>query len=400
MAPVVAVLVGCAPLLAGCTPNSAPTPKAPATLTIGMLAAATGSAAIVGRPATQGAELAVDVVNTAHPGLPLPFGPSAGLSRGTRLVLVTGDTRGDRQTGAQVLDQMVRQSHPVGMVVADSAPVVKEVSQHSEAAGVPLVDAYSSADFLGELGREWYFRIGPTDTMLLATTLEMVRQAAPAARRAVVLQGASIQALGGAPGLADFAQSRGFTVVGELPVTPATAVADLTDKIDAQKADVAIALVGTPQEAGAVADATQRLKNSVPVVALGPGGAGLSSPAVMRTTDWSADYAGRNPVARAVGEMYQKRYGTPMDDTAARAFTAVLTLAVAIDNVGAADPTGVRATLSQTSLQATDTIMPWNGVRFDTGGQNSLAAGVVERRVGDRFEIVYPRELAPRRGAP
>jgi branched-chain amino acid transport system substrate-binding protein len=265
---------------------------------------------------------------------------------------------------------------------------------------VSLVDAYSSADFLGELGRQWYFRMGPSDTMLAATTLDVLRQEAPTARRVVVLQGASVQATGGASGLADLAQSRGIIVAGELPVVPgSTNPADLADRIGAQKPDALIALAGVPQEAAVITDAAQRVKGNVPLVALGPGGSGLTGRGAMRTAAWSADFAARNPVSRAIGEMYQKRYGTPMDDAAARVFTAVLVLAVAMDNVGTGDRTRIRAALSQTILQATDTIMPWNGVRFDPRGQNSLAAGVVEQRVGDGFRLVYPRELAAR-GAP
>jgi branched-chain amino acid transport system substrate-binding protein len=38
-------------------------------------------------------------------------------------------------------------------------------------------------------------------------------------------------------------------------------------------------------------------------------------------------------------------------------------------------------------------IMPWNGVRFNSEGQNQLAAGVVEGW-DDGFRVVYPRELA------
>jgi branched-chain amino acid transport system substrate-binding protein len=397
--PVALVLVGCAALLTGCTEKATPAPAAPAVLTIGLLAPATGAAEAVGRSAKQGAELAVDVVNAAHPGLPLPFGPSAGLSRGTRLALVTGDTKGDPPAGAEAADQLLGRSRPAALVVADSAVVVAQVSQRAEEGGVSLVDVCSSAEFLGELGRQWYFRLGPSDAMLAATTLDVLRQETPAARRVVVLQGASVQAAGGASGLADVAQSRGITVAGELPVVPgSTSPADLAEKIGVQKPDVLIALTGTPQEAAVITDATQRLKGSVPLVAVGPDAAGLTGRGAMRTAAWSADFAARNPVTRAIGEMYQKRYGAPMDDAAARAFTAVLVLAVAMDTVGTGDRVRIRAALSQTILQATDTIMPWNGVRFDPRGQNSLAAGVVEQRVGDGFRLVYPRELAPRVG--
>jgi branched-chain amino acid transport system substrate-binding protein len=399
------VLVAGAPLLAGCIKKTPSAKKMPASVLVGLLAPTSGFAAAEGRSALQGAELAVEVINAAHPEIPLPFGRSIGLTLGTKVKLVSSDTGGSADGGVQAADQVV-QSNPSAVVVADSALVVKAVSERTEAAPVSLVDASSSADFLGELGRESYFRMGPTDRMYLSTAFDVLRQG-PGIRRILVLDGASLSAVGGPPEFTDFAQSRGFAVMGRLPVTPAIgSAAELADKVSAQKPDSVIALVGTPQEAAVVADMAQRLKVNAPVVTLGnglaglaAGGAGPAGRGVLRVAGWSDEYATRNPAARAVGDLYQRRYGTTMTDSAARAFTAVMTVAVAVDRAGTTDVARVRATLSQTQLQATETIMPWNGVKFDTNGQNLFAAPVVEQRFPNGFQVVYPRELAPRAGA-
>lgn len=408
-------LLGCAALLAGCTKKSHPL-KVPATVTIGMLTATSGDAAAADRPAVQGAELAVDIVNAAHPELSLPFAASAGLSRGTKLVLATGDTKGDPAIGGPATDQILRESHPAGLIVADATEIAKAVGQHSEDAATPLIDAGSSADALGEMDRQWYFRTGPTDQTLLATALDAARQAAAAAagagdpaavavHKAVILDGAS-KPLAGAPGLPALAQDHGFAVAGRLPVNPGSdSATELADKIGNLKPDVLVALVGTDQEAGLVNEAVQKLKNNVTTVALGPGVGGLGTGlrSVLRVVTWSADFADRNPVARAVNQIYQQRYGTTMNDAAASAFTAVLTMAVAIDGAiagGGLDAVRVRAALRQTDLSATETIMPWDGIQFDPGGQNPLAAGLVEQRNGSAYQVIFPRELAPRAGTP
>jgi branched-chain amino acid transport system substrate-binding protein len=415
----VVALVGCAPLLAGCTKKASRPPPAPATVTIGLLTATSGDRAAADQAAVHGAELAVDIVNTAHPGLSLPFAASTGLTRGSRLTLVTADTKGDPAVGGQATADVLTGSHPAGLVVADTADVATAVGQRGEDTATPLIDAGDSADALGELGRQWYFRTGPTDRSLLTTALTALRAGVGAARppdtagdpgtttlrRAVVLDGAS-KALGGAPDLPDFAQSRGFAVVGRLPVTPgSTTAGELADKIGAQKPDVLLALVGTEQEAGLVNDAVQKLHNNAAVVALGSGVTGLGTGvrSVLRVVTWSAPFAGRYPVARAVDQMYQQRYGVVMNDLAASTFTAVLTLAVAVDaaiSTGTLDNVRVRAALRQTDLRATETIMPWDGVQFDAAGENPLAAGVVEQRDGTAFDVVYPRELAARVSAP
>jgi branched-chain amino acid transport system substrate-binding protein len=136
-------------------------------------------------------------------------------------------------------------------------------------------------------------------------------------------------------------------------------------------------------------------------VAVGRGVAGLGAVTgarpVLRTVGGSTDFAARNPVGKAVADLYQRRFNTPMNDVAAAAFTATLTMAVAIDRASGAEATQIRAALRNLWLPATETIMPWDGVRFGPGGQNDLAGGVVEQRsASGAFEVVYPRELARR----
>ena len=92
-------------------------------------------------------------------------------------------------------------------------------------------------------------------------------------------------------------------------------------------------------------------------------------------------------------EQYEQRFNQPMGETAAGSFTAVLVLAKAIDNAGSADPQRVRAALLNLDIPGRETIMPWSGVRFDASRQNVAANGVVEQRVGQAFQVVFPNEL-------
>ena len=45
-------------------------------------------------------------------------------------------------------------------------------------------------------------------------------------------------------------------------------------------------------------------------------------------------------------------------------------------------------------MPATQTIMPWNGIRFDSTGSNQLASSVIEQQTGSGYQVVYPNELA------
>jgi branched-chain amino acid transport system substrate-binding protein len=122
--------------------------------------------------------------------------------------------------------------------------------------------------------------------------------------------------------------------------------------------------------------------------------AGAASEGLFYSSAWSREVAARNPSAKPIMDRYEERFNAAMTETAAVSFTAVLTLAAAIDAAGSVDPQRVRAALIALDLPGRSTIMPWSGVRFDTAHQNALAAGTVEQMVQGGFRVVFPRELA------
>jgi len=401
-------MVALVPALAGCglVGGSGSTQRA-SSVVVGLLAPATGPDAADGKAALQGAQLAIELVNAHFPALPLKL--AGGLSGGVKMVLATGDTRSDPAAAADEAARLARQPHVVGLVAADSAGVVSTAAARAEELKVPLVDACTSADALVQFGRDWYYRTGPTDRMQAQTAFALMReQRGPdptAGRRLAVLEGVSTQDTDPAGPVRQYADDEGYDMVARVPVSGSSSGADLAGRLGPERPDVVIAVVGTDQEAAVVTDVAQRMK-SLPVLVLGHGVGGLASGAapagggrgVLRTVGWSADLAARNPTAKAVAELYQRRFGVPMSDSAAAVFTAMLTLAMAVDGAGPSDRTGngakVRAALRRVSLPATQTIMPGEGVRFDGTGQNQLAAAVVEQRAPGGFQVVYPREVA------
>jgi len=124
--------------------------------------------------------------------------------------------------------------------------------------------------------------------------------------------------------------------------------------------------------------------------AVGSAGDGL-----LYSSGWAPEAAGRNPAAKAIMGLYQQQFHGPMSEVAAGTFTAVLTLATAIDNAGSVNAQRVRAALLSLNIPGRGTIMPWKGIRFDATHQNALATGVVEQRTGGSFHVVFPPELGP-----
>jgi branched-chain amino acid transport system substrate-binding protein len=398
-------LLGCASAVAGCTAGdrSARTAR-PTTVAVGVLAQMTGPDSIEGHEAVQGAELAVEIVNDVYPDLSLPLARQAGVAGGIKLALAAADTTelapGVTTLAEQRAADLVQNRHAIGVIGVGSAAEIAAESQQTEHFQVPFIDASSSAQYLTDFGLDWYFRTGPDDRHLVQALVALLHAEHGLAkgRRIGVLEGAPELTADVATTLAEMARADGFDIGEVVAMEPGRSGAELADKTLAGRPDAVVAIVTNHQEAEKAGAAAQRMRGSTPMIVLGHGLAALSDDSadrgILRTSAWSTDFARRNPAAQGVAQAYERRFGEKMTEAAANAFTAVLTLAMAIDAAGVPDPARVRGALRQIQLPGTQTIMPWGGIRFDSNGQNVLAAGVVEQRGASGFQVVYPRELA------
>ena len=109
---------------------------------------------------------------------------------------------------------------------------------------------------------------------------------------------------------------------------------------------------------------------------------------------WSRDLSSRNPLVAQVGKMYRDRYGKDMDGTPARAFTAMMVLADAINRAGSTDPAKIRDALASTRIAPDAMIMPWEGVQFDKTGQNVLTRGIFVQTLDGAPKMVWPSDQA------
>lgn len=386
--------------LSGCTAPD----KAPSALVIGVLSATTGGDANVGDDAVRGAQLAIEVINDDHGKLPVPLGPGIGLPRlnGAKLSLVSADTRANPDEAARQAGAMVTQQHTAGVIVADSAQVAAATASEMQRLRVPLLDASSTADYLTELGLDWYFRTGPSDRLLTEGAFAMLRRhlSAPASKVALVVEPGGDSATG-TTSVRQAAERSASAVVFEHEWQGGgSAGTNLSDGLRASGAEAVVAWAHTAGGAAAIARAVASA-TSRPVVGLGKGFRMLTKPpatgeVMLRSVVWSAEFATRSPAAQAVTQLYEQRFGHPMSDAAAAAFTAAIALAVAIDASGSQDTAAIRSALRQESLPPTQMIMPWNGVQFAADGTNSRATGAIEAWEGNTYRVVYPAELASR----
>jgi branched-chain amino acid transport system substrate-binding protein len=401
---------------AACTSSDSGQAPTPSEVKIGVLVPS-GKAA--GVEALRGAELAAALVNGEEGSVPLLRITSGGLRGlgGAKLAVVEADTKSEPARGSAEAVRLVTQERAVGLVGAYDTAVTAAASQRTERLGIPFVNGDSSTGYLTERGLDWFFRTGPTDRMFgeafLSTLKEQQAGSSQTGRIAILyandelgngLHAVTTQ-LAAEGGYVVVPRNQDGTVgVGFKPGTP-----DLTAavaEVRAAQPGAVFLVASSPTDAGRLLGTFGTLGYTPPGIftfgagfldqnmlnAAGPNGEGL-----LFSAAWSREVAGRNPAAKPVMDLYEERFNAPMGEVAAGSFTAVLTLATAIDNAESIDPQRIRAALINLDLPGRSTIMPWSGVRFDATRQNARAAGTVEQWVQGNLRVVFPSEIAQAR---
>jgi len=411
---VAAVLV----VAASCTNSRSDTQPTPVPdVKIGLLAPLSGASGAAGADALHGAQLAAALVNGDEGSVRLPGVGTSGLSRlgGAKITIVAKDTKSAPERGVTEAVGLVNQERVAGLVGAYDTDVTAAASQRSDRLRVPFVNGDTSAGYLTERGLDWFFRTGPTDRMFGESFFSALGQQQGKAAKTqppdvAILFADDTLGNGIATLTEELADQGGYGVVAQERGRPgrhfAPGGADLTPaivEVRASQPDAVFLIASASADASKALKAFGQLGYRPPrLLTFGSGSfepsvleaAGQDGEGVLYSAAWSRETAERNPAARPVVDLYQARFDTPMTEVAAGSFTAVLTLAAAIDLAGSVDPERVRGVLISLDTPGRDTIMPWNGVRFDATHQNTRASGVVEQRVQDVFRVIFPRELA------
>lgn len=395
---------------AGCTSGSGSDGPAPPTeVRVGLLAPLTGASSGAGRDAQRGAQLAADMVNNVNSLVPLPMAEESGLTQlgNARIKIVTADTRSDPQRGADEASRLVADQGVVGLVGAYDPEVTLAASQRSERFPVPFVNGDSPMSFLTQRGLDWFFRTGPSARTAGEGFFSLLKtaQGTAAPPTLAVLHSADKAGTDIATVINELAEEGGFGLVRQVEFPPDAS--DLRAKVTSVQQDNpdVVILAPTAKTAPVLLKAfaakqyrpkaimtygSDLLSDSV-LKASGGTGVGLG-----RAVAWSYELASRNPAARELDKLYQNRYNTPMTEEAANSFTAVYTLALAINNAGATDGRRVRSALLSLDVRGQDTIMPWQGIRFDETHQNVKSAVAIEQFVDRTFHVVYPPDAKTR----
>jgi branched-chain amino acid transport system substrate-binding protein len=378
------------------------------TVKIGAIFPLSGNAASAGVHAKAAIETAVEIINNGHPGLgnlPTVKGPGLAGLGGAKVEVVFADNQGSPAVGQNQALRLITEEKVVALTGAYQSGITVTASAIAEKYGIPFVNGESVAANLTERGFKWFFRTTPVAGDFARIYLEFLKDMKTAGAKidniALVHEnteyGTSVASV-----ITSVFKENGLSIAQDISYSANTTdvqsqVLQLKDK----KPDVVI-MISYTSDAILYAKTFQALDYK-PAMMIADN-AGFSDPSLIKTVGKSvqgifnrSSFAIGPPGSPTflINEMYKKKSGDDMDDTAARQLQGFLVLVEAIDRAKSTEPAKIQAALQATDLKPDQLIMGYKGVKFNDKGQNILASGlVIQLQDGANYVPVWPKASA------
>jgi branched-chain amino acid transport system substrate-binding protein len=333
------------------------------TVKIGAIFPLSGNAASAGVHAKAAIEVAMDIVNNAHPEFGnFPLAKNAGLAGlgGAKVEVVFADNQGSPATGQNQTLRLITEEKVVALTGAYQSGITLTASAIAEKYGIPFVNGESVAANLTERGFKWFFRVTPVAADFAKIYFDFLNdmKAAGAKTDNVALvhdnteYGTSVSSV-----ITSVFKEKGQNIALDIAyAVNATDVQGQVLQLKEKKPDVVIMIAYT-SDAILYAKTMQALDYKPPMIIADDSGysdpsfiksAGKISQGAFNRSSWSVGAPG-SPTA-LIAEMYKKKSGDDMDDTAARQMQAFFVLCDAIDRAASTDPAKIQAALKATDL--------------------------------------------------
>ncbi len=374
---------------------------------IGAIYPLSGNAASAGTAAKAAIEVATDIINNPHPELgELTLARDAGLPNlgGAKVEVVFADNQGTPAAGQNQALRLITEEKVHALIGAYQSGITSTASAIAEKYGIPFLSGESVAANLTERGFKWFFRTTPIASDIAKIYVDFLKELKSAGtkvdRIAIVNEnteyGTSIAKV-----IREAAQGNGLNISLEIAYSANTPdVQSQVLQLRDNNPDCIIFVSYT-------SDAIQYVKTMQalgykPSILIGDD-SGFSDAAFLKTVGpiaqgainrsaWSIGKPGS--VTYLVNEMYKKKTGNDLDDTAGRAMQGFFVLLDAINRAGSTDPAKIQAALSSTDLKPNQLMMGYRGVKFDEKGNNVLAAALLIQIQGSKYVAVWPKEAA------
>ncbi len=378
------------------------------TVKIGAVFPLSGNAASAGVHAKAALEVAMDIVNNAHPELGnFPLAKNAGLAGlgGAKVDVVFADNQGSPATGQNQTLRLITEEKVVALTGAYQSGITLTASAIAEKYGIPFVNGESVAANLTERGFKWFFRVTPVASdfaKIYYEFLQDMKAAGVKTDNVAVVHDNTEYGTSVASVITSAFKEKGQAIALDIAyAVNATDVQSQVLQLKEKKPDVVIMVAYAP-DAILYSKTMQALDYKPPMLIADDSGysdpsfikaVGKISQGAFNRSSWSVGAPGSTNAI--IADMYKKKSGDEMDDTAARQMQGFFVLCDAIDRAGSTDPAKIQAALKATDLKPDQLMMGYKGVKFDEKGQNILAAGLmIQLQDGENYVAVWPKASA------
>lgn len=381
--------------------------RAQENIKIGLVMPLTGNSASAGQQAKSAVELAAEIVNGTYPEFassPLASGMGLPNLKGAKLKIITADNQNNPSIGQKQTARLITEEQVVALQGAYLSSVTLAGTAIAEQHGVPWMVGESVAVDITKRGFKWTFRVTPNANDYARNYMEFLsdlKQAGhPVSSIGIVYEsteyGSSVAA-----SVREAAREARLPISADLSYSANTTdvspqVLQLRDK----KPDAVVFASYTSD----IIRYMKALKNFDyrPPVIIGDD-SGFSDPAFIANVgkiaqgvlDRSAWEKGKPGSTTAkINDMFKAKTGYDLDDTSARNMQALFILADAINRAGSTRPEAIQQALQQTDLKPEQLMMGYRGVKFNSTGQNALAATYLIQLQGTSYVVVWPERSA------
>ena len=344
-----------------------------------------------GADARHAIDTALDIVNGTHERIPVLMGQGGGLDRlgGAKLSVAFADA----DDPADAAEHLVTENHVQALIGGLSDASAAAISRVAEHHGIPFLSLDS--DLTNTDGLTWFFRLGRTPAGDHRTILKLLGAMASARGRsldsvAVVFENSPAGRDSAAP-LRHAVEATHLQLI-DAPVAADPAAVDAAPEAIAAAAPgaVLVELEGPQQPTMLGLLATRGIG---PLVLMRRNGSGTTD-GVFRSVSYTAESVPARPGIPDVNAAYRARAGKPLETATARELTGMLLLADVVNRAASTKPIDLRTALMATDTPGGDTLMLWDGIRFDDTGQNVLATPALQQMQHGTFQTVAPDSVA------
>jgi branched-chain amino acid transport system substrate-binding protein len=348
-----------------------------------------------GADARHAIETALEIVNGTHEQIPVLMGHGGGLDRlgGAKLSVVYADDPGDPAQAAAAAEHLVTDDHAQALIGGMSDATAAAISHVAEQHSIPFLSLDSTLTNTESLS--WFFRLGRTPATDNIGVLKLLGAMASANGHsldsvAVVFEDSPAGRDRAAP-LRKAVDAAHLKLI-DTPVAPDPVALDAVAQTLATAAPSAVLFeFGGPHEPTLLALLAAR--GIGPLVLMQRGDSSTTDGA-FRSVSYTADPLPARPGVSEVDAAYKARAGKPLDTPTAREITGVLLLADVFNRAASTKPIDLRTALMATDTPGGETLMLWDGIRFDDTGQNVLASPALQQMQHGAFQTVAPEPVA------